>query len=109
MLIFSLGKQQIAVLQRRITAYLLKQCYGLFARGLLGGIYLAILGTGTGFMFVTIVGLRKKIWERLFKTMADDPDLEYLMVDGSIIRVHEHGAAKKTNKLVRQKVGPEVD
>ena len=38
---------------------------------------------------------KKKIWERIFKTMADDPDLEYLMVDGSIIRVHQHGAAKK--------------
>ena len=52
---------------------------------------------------------KKKIWERLLKTMSDDPDPEYLMVDGSIIRVHQHGAAKKTNKLVRQKAGPEVD
>ena len=52
---------------------------------------------------------KKRIWERVFKTMADDPDLEYLMVDGSIVRVHQHGAAKKTNKLVRQKEGREAD
>ena len=52
---------------------------------------------------------KKRIWERVFKTMADDPDLEYLMVDGSIVRVHQHGAAKKTNKRVSQKEGREAD
>jgi len=34
-------------------------------------------------------------WIRVFNALADDPDLEYLMVDGSIVRVHQHGAAKK--------------
>lgn len=33
-------------------------------------------------------------WVQFFDTIADDPDLEYLMVDGSIVRVHQHGAAK---------------
>ena len=33
-----------------------------------------------------------------FKMITDDPDLEYLMVDGSIVRVHQHGAVKKTNR-----------
>jgi hypothetical protein len=27
--------------------------------------------------------------------VSDDPDLEYLMVDSCIVRVHQHGAAKK--------------
>ncbi len=45
------------------------------------------------------------IWEHIFKTVADDPDLEYLMVDGSIVRVHQHGAAPK--KLNQNR--PEVD
>ena len=52
---------------------------------------------------------KKGVWERIFTTMSDDPDLEYVMVDGSIVRVHQHGAAKKTNKLVRQKEGREAD
>jgi transposase len=47
----------------------------------------------------------KGIWERIFETVAGDPDLEYLMVDGSIVRVHQHGAAQK--KLNRNK--PKVD
>jgi len=37
----------------------------------------------------------KGSWSQLFEVIADDPDLEYLMVDGSIVRVHQHGAAKK--------------
>ena len=38
----------------------------------------------------------KGVWVRIFEALADDPDLEYLMTDGSIVRVHQHGAAKKT-------------
>ena len=38
---------------------------------------------------------KKGVWARVFKMITDDPDLEYLMVDGSIVRVHQHGASKK--------------
>nr|WP_282754604.1 IS5 family transposase [Desulfuromonas thiophila] len=31
---------------------------------------------------------RKGVWLRVFEAVADDPDLEHLMVDGSIVRVH---------------------
>ncbi|HEY8158458.1 MAG TPA: IS5 family transposase [Methylobacter sp.] len=37
----------------------------------------------------------KDTWSQLFEAIADDPDLKYLMVDESIVRVHQHGAAKK--------------
>ena len=47
---------------------------------------------------------KKGIWERIFTTISDDPDLEYVMVDGSIVRVHQHGAAKKTNRHLKRKV-----
>ena len=48
---------------------------------------------------------KKGIWNRVFTMMSDDPDLEYLMVDGSIVRVHQHGAAKKTNKSLKARAG----
>src|SRR6266446_7663581 len=37
------------------------------------------------------------IWESLFKTLADDPDNEYAMIDATIVRAHQHsaGARKK--------------
>ena len=37
------------------------------------------------------------VWESLFKTLADDPDNEYAMMDATIVRAHQHsaGARKK--------------
>ncbi|WP_419534573.1 IS5 family transposase [Endozoicomonas sp.] len=37
----------------------------------------------------------KGIWEKAFKALSSDSDMEYLMVDGSIVRVHQHGAPEK--------------
>ncbi len=34
-------------------------------------------------------------WERIFKALSQDTDFEYLMVDGSIIRVHQDDAPQK--------------
>jgi putative transposase len=42
------------------------------------------------------------VWDRLFVAMADDPDFEYIMVDSTIVRAHQHAAGKKGGlKLVR--------
>jgi len=40
----------------------------------------------------------KGVWDRVFETFAVESDREYLMVDGSIVRVHQHGAAKKAEQ-----------
>lgn len=39
---------------------------------------------------------QKGVWKRVFEALANDPALEQLMIDGSIVRVHQHGASKKT-------------
>jgi transposase len=41
------------------------------------------------------------VWENLFKTLADDPDNEYAMIDATIVRAHQHsaGALKKGAKI----------
>jgi len=42
------------------------------------------------------------VWDRLFKAMADDPDFEYIMIDSTIVRAHQHAAGKKGGlKLAR--------
>ena len=40
------------------------------------------------------------VWERLFKTLADDPDNAYAMIDATIVRAYQHsaGARKKGAK-----------
>ncbi len=42
------------------------------------------------------------VWDRLFAATADDPDFEYIMIDSTIVRAHQHAAGKKGGlKLVR--------
>lgn len=37
----------------------------------------------------------KGIWWRVFEAMSDDPDFEYLIVDSTIVRAHQHAAGGK--------------
>lgn len=37
----------------------------------------------------------KGVWTRLFEAMSDDPDFEYLIVDSTIVRAHQHAAGAK--------------
>ena len=46
---------------------------------------------------------KKGTWKYLFEALADDPALDQLMIDGSIVRVHQHGASKKTNETLNLK------
>jgi putative transposase len=35
------------------------------------------------------------VWQRIFAALADDPDFEYLIVDSTIVRAHQHAAGAK--------------
>ncbi|WP_141686920.1 IS5 family transposase [Bradyrhizobium sp. LMTR 3] len=37
----------------------------------------------------------KDVWWRIFEAMSDDPDFEYLIVDSTIVRAHQHAAGAK--------------
>jgi putative transposase len=37
----------------------------------------------------------KRVWQRVFTAMADDPDFEYLVIDSTIVRAHQHAAGAK--------------
>ena len=42
---------------------------------------------------------RKGVWWRVFAAMSDDPDFEYLIVDSTIVRAHQHAAGAKKGGL----------
>ncbi len=44
---------------------------------------------------------QKGVFDRLFAAFSDDPDFEYVMVDGTIVRVHQHGTGAKGGLRVR--------
>ena len=35
------------------------------------------------------------VWKRLFDAVSDEPDMEYAMVDATIVKVHRHGQGAK--------------
>jgi putative transposase len=35
------------------------------------------------------------VWERILAALADDPDFECIIIDGTIIRAHQHAAGGK--------------
>ncbi len=51
---------------------------------------------------------KKGRWKIIFEALSKDADFEYLMIDGSITRVHQHGALKKTLRKLKQLENHEV-
>jgi transposase len=41
------------------------------------------------------------VFERVFNSLSGDPDFEYAIVDGTIVRVHQHGTGAKGGLKIR--------
>jgi putative transposase len=53
---------------------------------------------------------RDGVWENLFNALADDPDFEYILVDSTIVRAHQHSAgAQKGGLKLTLWAGQKVD
>ena len=50
----------------------------------------------------------KGVWQRIFDALADVADIEFVHVDGTIARVHQHGASKKTSAINKDKAARAV-
>jgi transposase len=37
----------------------------------------------------------RDVFKRIFAAVSDDPDLEFAMIDGTIVKVHRHGQGAK--------------
>ena len=48
------------------------------------------------------------VFKRLFDAVSDDPDMEYAMVDATIVKVHRHGQGAKGGRKVRLLAAPEA-
>ena len=43
----------------------------------------------------------KGVWRRVFGAMSGDPDFEYLIVDSTIVRAHQHSAGAKGGLAIK--------
>lgn len=45
---------------------------------------------------------KKGVWESLFKALVESPDFEYLIIDSSIVRAHQHAAGARGAARMRR-------
>ena len=46
---------------------------------------------------------KKGVWKRLFTELGENPDLEYLIIDSTIVRAHQHAAGVKGGIKIRKR------
>ena len=51
---------------------------------------------------------KTKVWESIFQVLVKDPDNEYVMIDSTIVRAHQHSAGARDKKKTRLWGVPEV-
>jgi transposase len=50
--------------------------------------------------------VKADVFKRLFDAVSDDPDMEFAMVDATIVKVHRHGQGAKGGLRVRPSANP---
>jgi len=43
----------------------------------------------------------KGVFERIFRALSGDPDFEYALIDGTIVKVHRHGTGARGGLKIR--------
>jgi transposase len=47
----------------------------------------------------------KGVFERIFEALSGDPDFEYALIDGTIVKVHRHGTGARGGLKIRPSAG----
>jgi putative transposase len=45
---------------------------------------------------------KKGVWQRVFNALIENPDFEYLIIDSTIVRAHQHAAGAKGGAKMRR-------
>ncbi|WP_408891855.1 hypothetical protein [Novacetimonas pomaceti] len=46
--------------------------------------------------------MKAGVFQRIFEAASDEADMEYAMIDGTMVRVHRHGQSAKGEPEVRR-------
>ena len=52
--------------------------------------------------------VKADVFKRLFDAVSDQPDMEYAMVDATIVKVHRHGQGAKGGLCARPSASPKA-
>jgi putative transposase len=45
---------------------------------------------------------KKGVWQRVFNALSENPDFEYLIIDSTVVRAHQHAAGAKGGAKMRR-------
>jgi putative transposase len=45
---------------------------------------------------------KKGVWQRVFNALIENPDFEYLIIDSTVVRAHQHAAGAKGGAKMRR-------
>ena len=45
---------------------------------------------------------KRDVWQRMCEALGGDPDLEYLLLDSTIVRAHQHAAGAKGGRATKR-------
>ncbi len=48
------------------------------------------------------------VFKRIFDAVSDDPDMEFAMIDGTIVKVHRHGQGSKGGLKAKPSAAPKA-
>ena len=51
----------------------------------------------------------KDVFEKVFQALSGDPDLEYALIDGTIVKVHRHGTGARGGLKIRRSASRAAD
>ncbi len=49
--------------------------------------------------------VKADVFKRIFDAVSDDPDMEFAMIDGTIVKVHRHGQGAKGGQAIGKSRG----
>jgi transposase len=52
--------------------------------------------------------IKADVFKRIFEALSGDPDLEFALIDGTIVKVHRHGQGAKGGRKARPSASPEA-
>jgi hypothetical protein len=55
---------------------------------------------------IRIVWTKAGVFKHLFDAASDEPDMEYDMVDATIVKVHRHGQGPKGGRKISRSASP---
>src|ERR1700684_1309936 len=90
------------------TAASSKRFFGLCGREARGAIFRRSLATGTLFSSATATGSKRTFSPGFSSPAPDTPDMEYAMVDATIVKVHRHGQGAKGGLRARLSAVPKA-